>query len=111
MVDVPAMKLVMVIVDPGPNHPTETETYNYLHDCFKSRFESWWHHLPNVFMVRSALTSDEVLDWLNRVWPVPTTSHTRGPRTACVTSSVLVVDVTDRPFAGRYLDWTWLRSA
>ncbi len=101
---------IMVIVDPGPLHPAEAATFNHLHQLVKGRFDRWWHHIDNVYIVESELDANGVFVWLNRVWPVPTYPHTLTAKTASATSSVLVVDITDQTPAGRLASWAWFEA-
>jgi len=100
--------VIMIIVNPGDRHPAELASYSFLHDMVKARFDAWWHHFPNVFLVCSELNVDEIYEWLNRVWPV--SSGTLGPRSASASSDVLVLDVSVSKSTGRLPSWEWLNK-
>lgn len=110
MDDVSGTRTFLIIVDPGPRHPAETGTYNHIHTSIKARFEKWWHHIPNVYIINADITTAEVYNWLNRVWPVPDQAHNLSASTASHTSSILVFDITNAENDGRLSDWTWLKN-
>lgn len=106
------MRVILIIVYPGRILPaTETATYNRLHAAVIGKFEEWWHHIPNTFMVKTELTPDEVYQWLNRVWPQLRESGQITAFVASFSSSALVLDVTAAAHSGRLPSWSWVGAA
>ena len=105
---------VLIIIDPGSRHPFKTETYGRLAAMIQGRFDSWWRHCHNVFMVKSELNADEVCRWVNRVWPVPPEGGPLTHHTASGSSALLVIDITHASMPRGRLPsaaWDWLAAS